>query len=131
MNSLNIISLEQLTYNYDLHHCFINYSLIFLNLYIYIKTTNNLTISELKTILMVFAIQLCILSLNSQIFGVSLIWCGLLGLSIRRYRTNKLSIKNQNILWISNLAALYYYYVNYHPVSTIVHFLAIGIANYI
>ena len=118
------IHIHQLTYNQTLHHCILNYSLILANLYTHIQS--NVSI-KFKSILTIIGIQLYVLSLSPHTKGVSLIWCGFLGLTLGG-KLNQ-TRKDLIVIRIINLMVLSYYVVAYHPISSVAHFLAVVIAR--
>ena len=99
---------------------FINYILLLLNIYIIYK--NNLLKRNMYLILIVIMIQLLILCIPG-VYGISLIWCGFLGLLL-----NKIWTKRYYFIFFVNCLALVYYFFTYTLETTIAHLLAVFVA---
>ncbi len=104
------ILINKLTYNKSLQHSLINYGLILFGLFCYQSSL------AYKTLTIATIFQLLILVFVKPAVGVSLIWSGLLGLSLLRCKTNK-----ERAYLIASLLIILYYAFTFPFETTFAH----------
>ncbi len=111
--------IDKLTYKKSIQHSLINYGLILFGLFCYQSSL------AYKTVTIATIFQLLILVFIKPAFGVSLIWSGLLGLSLLQCKTNK-----ERAYLIACLLIILYYAFTYPFVTTFAH-VATALVSYL